>query len=87
MLHSSSAPALLCDPGPASRLLWTGDLLWSQSGRVNSCKFLVMLKHTEGYEERGQWLPEAKSEFQTFWILYTYPVLSVTCGHHGFIIH
>lgn len=87
MLHSSSAPALLCDPGLASCLLWAYDLVWSQSGRVNSCKFSVMLKHTEGCEERGQWLSEAKSELQTFWILYTHPVLSVTCGHHGVIVH
>lgn len=45
MLHSSSTPALLCDPGLASFPLWAYDLIWKQSGRVSSCWFSVMLKH------------------------------------------
>lgn len=43
----------------------------------------VMQTHTGGGGERDQGLPEAETEFQTFWLFPTQPVLCITCGPQG----
>lgn len=43
----------------------------------------VMWTHTGGGGERDQGLPEAETEFQTFWLLHTQPVLCITRGPRG----
>lgn len=52
MLRSSSAPALLCDPGPASCPLWACDLIWNRE-RQGQLLTVLLCGLTQEVEGRG----------------------------------